>query len=144
MSRPRYRVARLAAVHLLIEESDSASRVVGYYAISPAQISRADAPASVVRGWPRSVPAWRIGKLAIHLDLRDDKDAQWGAQLLRHALETIVSVADAGGGKVIVVDADNAGLLGFYERNGFLPAGGRAGLTIYMKVSTAWRVLARD
>ena len=55
----------------------------------------------------------------MHADLRDDKDVQWGRQLLRVALETLVRVADVGGGKVIVVDANNPGLLGFYSRDGF-------------------------
>ncbi len=83
------------------------------------------------------MPAWKLGKLAIHVDLRADQAAQWGRQLLRDALETIVRVADAGGGKVIVVDADNSGLVGFYTRNGFKTTGVDGDLSLYMKVSTA-------
>jgi len=40
-----------------------------------------------------------------------------------------------------VVDADNAGLLGFYMRNGFKSTGAESDLSLYMKVSTARRVL---
>ena len=87
-------------MYLLIEQSDETVRVVGYYAINPTQIARADAPTRLARGWPTHVPAWKIGKLAIHVDLQSDKEAQWGRQLLRDALETIVRVSDAGGGKV--------------------------------------------
>lgn len=87
------------------------------------------------------MPAWKLGKLAVHVDLRGDIDAQWGRQLLRDALETIIRVADAGGGKVIVVDADNQGLLAFYTRNGFTETGIKDGLTLYMKVSTARKAL---
>ena len=94
-------------------------------------------PQSLSRGWPQTVPAWKLGKLAVHVDLRADKDAHWGRQLLRDALETIVRVAEAGGGKVIVVDADNEGLLGFYPRNGFKSTGREGDLSLYMKVSTA-------
>lgn len=36
-------------------------------------------------------------------------------------LDTIVRVAEVGGGKMIVVDADGDGLLGFSMRNGFKP-----------------------
>jgi len=54
------------------------------------------------------MPAWRLGKLAVYVDVRRDKDVEWGRHLLRDALETIVRVADVGGGKVIVVDADRA------------------------------------
>ena len=84
---------------------------------------------SRANAWSRS--------LAVHVDLRADQDAQWRRQLLRDALETIVSVADAGGGKVIVVDADNEGLLAFYLRNGFKTTGTVGDLALYMKVSTA-------
>ena len=111
--------------------------MVGYYAINPTQVVREDVPKSLSRGWPQTVPAWKLGKLAVHVDLRADKDAQWGRQLLRDALETIVRVADAGGGKVIVVDADNQGLLGFYTRNGFKSTGRDGDLSLYLKVSTA-------
>jgi ribosomal protein S18 acetylase RimI-like enzyme len=88
------------------------------------------------------VPAWRLGKLAVHVDLRRDKGAQWGRQLLRDALETIVRVAEVGGGKVIVVDADHEGLLGFYVRNGFKSTGVDGDLSLYTKVSTARKALS--
>lgn len=134
--------AGVSAVYLLLEETDHQARVVGYYAISPSQVVRSDLPTSMRHGWPQTVPAWKLGKLAVHVDLRADKDAQWGRQLLRDALETIVRVADAGGGKVIVVDADNSALLGFYERNGFKTTGIDGALSLYMKVSTARKALA--
>lgn len=129
--------AGVCAVYLLLETTNQASRVVGYYALNPTQVVREDLPRALARGAPRTVPAWKLGKLAIHVDLRADKPAQWGRQLLRDALETIVRVADAGGGKVIVVDADNPGLLDFYTRNGFKTTGIKGDLTLYMKVSTA-------
>ena len=133
--------AGVSAVYLLLEEHEETSRVVGYYAINPTQVLREDVPKSLSRGWPHTVPAWKVGKLALHVDLRADKNAQWGRQLLRDALETIVRVADAGGGKVIVVDADNEGLLGFYARNGFKNTGIEGDLALYMKVSTARKAL---
>ena len=133
--------ARVCAVYLLLEESDADERVVGYHAINPTQVVRDELPKSLTRGWPTTVPAWKLGKLAIHVDLRADKDAQWGRHLLRDALETIVRVADAGGGKVIVVDADNQGLLGFYTRHGFKSTGIDGDPALYMKVSTARKTL---
>jgi hypothetical protein len=48
-----------------------------------------------------------------------------------------VNVADAGGGKVIVVEADNEGLMGFYLRNGFKGTGVDGDLALFMKVSSA-------
>ena len=134
--------AGVSAVYLLLEEHEETSRVVGYYAINPTQVVREDVPKSLSRGWPHTVPAWKLGKLAVQVDLRADKDTQWGRQLLRDALETIVRVADAGGGKVILVDADNPGLVGFYLRNGFKTTGTEGDLALYMKVSTARRALS--
>ena len=133
--------AGVSAVYLLLEEHAETSRVVGYYAINPTQVVREDVPKSLSRGWPQTVPAWKLGKLAVHVALRADKDAQWGRQLLRDALESIVRVADAGGGKVIVVDADNEGLLNFYTRNGFKSTGQDGDLALYMKVSSARNAL---
>jgi hypothetical protein len=135
--------AGVAAVYLLLEDSEGGERVVGYYAINPTQVIRDDVPKPLSRGWPQAVPAWKLGKLAIHVDLRVHKDAQWGRLLLRDALETIVRVADAGGGKVIIVDADNQGLLSFYLRNGFKSTDAAGDLTLYMKVSTARAELGR-
>lgn len=135
--------AGVCAVYLLIERSLDSERVVGHFAINPTQIVREQAPASLSRGWPVSVPAWKLGKLAVHVDLRADKEAQWGRQLLREALETVIRVADAGGGKIIVVDADNSGLLDFYMRNGFKTTGKDGDLSLYMKVSTARKAFKR-
>jgi ribosomal protein S18 acetylase RimI-like enzyme len=134
--------AGVCAVYVLIESDGPASRVVGYYAISPTQVVRDEAPQRMARGWPRSIPAWRLGKLAVHVDLRADEVAQWGRQLLRHALETIVAAADVGGGKVVVVDADNAGLLEFYLRNGFTPTGRPGDLTLFVTVATVRKALS--
>ncbi len=135
--------AGVCAVYLLIERAQDLDRVVGYFAINPTQVERDQAPTSFSRGWPHSVPAWKLGKLAVHIDLRADKDAQWGRLLLREALETIIRVADAGGGKVIVVDADNPGLLDFYLRNGFKSTDTDGDLSLYMKVSTVRKALNR-
>jgi hypothetical protein len=43
---------------------------------------------------------------------------------------------------VIVVEADNAGLLGFYARTGFKSTGVEDDRSLYMKVSTARQALA--
>jgi ribosomal protein S18 acetylase RimI-like enzyme len=93
------------------------------------------------RGWPETVPAWRLGKLAVHVDLRADTEERWGRHLLRDALETIVRIAEVGGGTVIVVDADNPGLIDSYVRNGFKSSRAEGDLSLYMKVSTARKAL---
>lgn len=131
-----------AAVHLLVETSTdeddqpTGERVVGYFAICPTLIVRDDAPKQVRRGMLRSAPGWLLAKLALDQSLRGDPERQWGRQLLREALLTIIAAADLGGGQVIVVDPDNAGLIAWYAANGFLSTGG-PDLRMYMKVATA-------
>lgn len=130
--------AGVCAVYLLLEPAERT--VVGYYAVSPTLVVRAEVPPTLSRGWPQQVPGWKLGKLAVDQRLRGDPAVRWGRLLLRHALRTIVDLAEAGGGKVIVVDADNQGLVGFYRRNGFRALAAES-LTLYLKVSTARQAL---
>jgi hypothetical protein len=131
-----------AAVHLLVEtptdggDQPAGDRVVGYFAICPTLIVRDDAPKQVRRGLLRSAPGWLLAKLALDRSLRGDPERQWGRQLLREALLTVIAAAELGGGQVIVVDPDNAGLVDWYAANGFLSTGG-PDLRMYMKVATA-------
>lgn len=131
-----------AAVHLLVEiptepdDQPGRSRIVGYFAICPTLIVRDNAPKQVRRGLLRSAPGWLLAKLALDQSLRGDRERQWGRQLLREALLTIIAAAELGGGQVIVVDPDNAGLVAWYAANGFLSTGG-PDLRMYMKIATA-------
>ena len=130
------------AVYVLLanEGAGEGERVVGYYAICPTVVVRDEVPKPLQRGLLRSAPAWLVAKLALDVSLRGDKQKQWGAQLLRDALETIVASADTGGGQIIVVDADNAGLVDWYTRHGFRSTGVE-NLRLFMKVATARRYL---
>lgn len=120
---------------LLDDETQDGGRVLGYFAICPTSVVRVDLPEPMQRQLTRNVPGWLIAKLAVDTSLRGGPE-QWGRQLLREALLRIVDAADRGGGAVIVVDPDNAGLVGFYASNGFLPTGGED-LRMYLKVATA-------
>jgi len=132
-------------VYLLLERSRPGAdeRVVGYYAICPTMVLRDDMRKSLQRGVLRAAPAWLLGKLALDSSLRGDKGHQWGAQLLRDALETIVASVELGGGQIIVVDADNPGLVGWYSSQGFNSTGGQD-LRLYMKVATARKYLKQE
>lgn len=129
-------------VYLLLERlsPDVGERVVGYYAICPTMILRDDIPKPVQRGVLRQAPAWLFAKLALDKSLRGDHHHQWGTQLLRDALQTILASVDNSGGQIIVVDADNAGLVDWYSRRGFKNTGG-SDLRLYMKVATAQKYL---
>lgn len=131
-------------VYLLLERvrRGGEERVVGYFAICPTMVVRDDMPKPLQHGVLRAAPAWLLAKLALDASLRGDKEERWGSQLLREALETIVHGVDVGGGQIIVVDADNPGLVGWYSRHGFKSTG-HDDLRLYMKVATARKYLAQ-
>ncbi len=131
-----------AAVHLLVrdENAESSPRVLGYIAIAPTAVARDDLPGAVARGMPRMIPGYLLAKMALDTSLRGDRQMRWGTQLVVEALRRIVHAATSGGGRVIVVDADNDGLLPFYRGHSFLPTGVDP-LRLYMKVATARSVL---
>ena len=131
----------VCAVYLLVERTGHRERVVGCFAINPTQVASADFPAHHARGWPRSVPAWKIGKLDVHVDLPADADAQWGRHLLRAVIETVLRACDVGGGKVIVVDPDAPALARCYLANGFRSCEVHERSACYLKVSTARALL---
>jgi len=133
--------AGASMVYLLLETAPNAhERVVGYFAICPTLVVRDDMPKPLQRKVLRSAPGWLLAKLALDHTKRGDKAHQWGSQLLRAALEKIISASEVGGGRIIVVDADNTGLVGWYERHGFASKGGST-LRLHMKVATARKYL---
>ena len=134
-----------AAVYLLLEKAQphNGERVVGYFAICPTLVVRDKIPRPLRGGVLRAAPGWLLAKLALDMSVRADGESRWGAQLLREALEVIVQSADQGGGQIIVVDADNAGLVDWYKRHGFRSTDDRD-LRLYMKVATARRYLLGD
>jgi hypothetical protein len=136
--------AGTAGVYLLLEEATAhPPRVVGYYAICPTGVVRDELPNSATKSMPNPVPGFLLAKMALDRSLQGNKEAKWGTQLLVAALRRIVEAANVSGGRVIVVDADNEGLLSFYSSHSFLPAKGHP-LRLYMKVATARTLIARS
>ena len=102
--------------YLLIEDRTAA--VVGYYVIAPHLIERDVTPRRIGRGAPRQIPAILLAKLALHERLHGQG---LGAELLVHALTTIVTAARAAGGRLIVVDAIDDNAASFYRAHDFEP-----------------------
>lgn len=123
--------------YVLLENGDV---VVGYFAIAPHVLDRAEAPKKLARGAPRQIPSILLAKLALsqHLHGRG-----LGAELLVRALSTIVEAARVAGGKVVVVDAIDAGATAFYRHHDFQPLPNRPDRLV-MKLSTAARALGLD
>jgi GNAT superfamily N-acetyltransferase len=121
--------------YLLIEEATGV--VAGYFAVAPHLLERDDAPRGVGRGATRRIPAILLGKLA--LDRRVHGQGL-GAELLVHALTTIIGAARSAGGRLVVVDTIDESAASFYRAHDFqpLPTDPRR---LIMKLSTAARAL---
>lgn len=123
--------------YVLLDERDA---VVGYFAIVPHVVNRADAPKKVGRGAPRQIPAILLAKLALSEELHGQG---LGAELLVRALGTVIDAARIAGGKVVVVDAIDADAAAFYRHHDFEPLPDQPNRLV-MKLSTAARALGID
>jgi GNAT superfamily N-acetyltransferase len=102
--------------YLLIEDKTDA--VVGYFAIAPHLIERDETPRRIGRGAPQRIPAILLAKLALQERLHGQG---LGAELLIHALTTIVIAARSAGGRIVVVDAIDDNAASFYAAHDFEP-----------------------
>ena len=116
---------------------DDAGSVVGYFAVAPHFLVRVDAPPRLARGAPQQIPAILLAKLALDTSLQGQG---LGAELLIHALETMVSAAQRAGGRIVLVDAIDDRAREFYEHHDFVLLPGHD-LRLVMKLSTAAKAL---
>jgi GNAT superfamily N-acetyltransferase len=121
--------------YLLVETRTAA--VVGYFAIAPHIIEREAAPRRIGRGAPRQIPAILLAKLALH---ERHRKQGLGAELLIHALTTIVTAARAAGGRAVIVDAIDDNAASFYRAHDFEPTPNDPNRLI-LKLSTVARAL---
>jgi len=93
--------------------------VVGFYCLNAMGVARGsvDHPQ---RGTdpPRELPAILLGRLAVSSHLQD-QGHHLGTDLLRDAIVRTVTVSSHVGVRLMVVDALNERLVGWYERRGF-------------------------
>lgn len=118
--------------------ADSPSRsVLGYFAIAPHLVRRADLAPSFSRGMPRVIPAILLAKLALD---RSMQGQGLGTELLVSALRTIATAARIAGGKLVLVDAIDEDAARFYVEHGFTPLPGDDHRLVH-KLSTVAREL---
>ncbi|MDE3133218.1 MAG: GNAT family N-acetyltransferase [Acidobacteriota bacterium] len=110
--------------------------VVAYYAIAPTQVRREDVSRSMTGGIG-VVPGYLLARLAIDHSLQG---RGLGGQLLRDALEVIVSAATQAAGRLIVVDAIDDVAAAFYRHYDFRPVAGNP-RRLVMKITTARQAL---
>ncbi len=122
--------------YVLIDEKSDA--VDGYFALAPHLLARDEAPRSIGRGASARIPAILLAKLALDQRLHG---RGLGAELLIHALTTIVAAARTAGGRIIVVDAIDDNAAAFYRAHDFQPTPDDP-QRLVMKLSTAARALS--
>ena len=107
-----------AKTFLAVGDADSKT-IIGFYTLSPASVDYAQTPDIVRRGLARhDVPGFRLARLAV--------DRRWqgrgiGGQLLLAAGRRCLLVATEVGGVVLVIDAKNERVVGWYASYGAVP-----------------------
>jgi GNAT superfamily N-acetyltransferase len=96
-------------------------RVIAYYTLAPTQVVSLDAHLSrtFAAGYP-VVPAWLLGRLAVD---HTASGSGVGSQVVLDAIETVISVADRAGGRLIVVDPIDNAAAHWWARRGFTSFG---------------------
>ena len=124
-----------AAVTVLVREGESGVEVIGYFALCPTGVVRDGMPNKAKASSIEHIPAYLLAKLALAEKFRGDKVQMWGTQLLLGAFRQVLAASESGGGRLLVVDADNESLVPWYVDHGFLPTGVNP-LRLYMKIAT--------
>lgn len=96
-------------------DPENGSSILGYYAISLAELLNAELPSAHRKRLPLRVPVFRLGRLAV--DHRH-QGRGLGEFLLFDALDRATRVASEIGGVGLVVNA-KPGAVAFYQRYGF-------------------------
>jgi predicted GNAT family N-acyltransferase len=108
-------------------------QVAGFFTLSNHTVSGLDLPGKD-RGTSGTIPATLIGKLAMRQDLRKQG---LGSLLLQDALERAVMGANYSSSRLIVLDAANEKVMGWYKAHSFKSFSQATPLRMYMKMSTA-------
>jgi GNAT superfamily N-acetyltransferase len=107
-----------AKTFLAIDDSDSQT-ILGFYSLSPASVDYARTPEIVRRGLARhDVPGFRLARLAVD---RAFQGRGLGGQLLLAAGRRCLLAAEDVGGVVLVIDAKNERVAGWYAGYGAVP-----------------------
>jgi GNAT superfamily N-acetyltransferase len=107
-----------AKTFLAIDDADKKA-VLGFYSLSPASVEYARTPETIRRGLARhDVPGFRLARLAV--DRRLQGQGLGGQLLLAAGRRCLLASAEVGG-VVVVIDAKNERVAGWYARYGAVP-----------------------
>jgi GNAT superfamily N-acetyltransferase len=102
---------------VLIDDRDSVPReVIGYFTFRPYEIQRSQLPTSAQSGYPNTIGAYLLAKLAVG---KGHQGHGIATKLLHDVFRRAIALIDQGGGAGLFVDAKDAGLVDFYANRGF-------------------------
>jgi GNAT superfamily N-acetyltransferase len=128
-----------AKTFLAIDDAGSKS-ILGFYSLSPASVDYARPPEIVRRGLARhDVPGFRLARLAVD---RRFQGRGIGGQLLLAAGRRCLLAAAEVGGVVLVTDAKNERVAGWYASYGAVPMLDAA-LTLILPLGTVEAALRK-
>ncbi len=117
---------------------DNELDILGFYAISMAEIKTNDMQNDLVKELPHHpVPAVRIGRLAV---AKAQQEKGYGSALLWDAIERSISLSDEIGARAIEAHAKNDQARAFYLRHGFISLVDDKN-HLYLSMDTARKVL---
>jgi GNAT superfamily N-acetyltransferase len=96
---------------------ETGSEVLGFYALSLAELVNADLPSQYRKRLPGKLPAFRLGRLAT---AKGHQGHRIGEFLLFDAIDRVTRIAQEVGGVGLVVDA-KLPAIPFYRQYGFEP-----------------------
>jgi GNAT superfamily N-acetyltransferase len=95
-------------------------KVWAYFSLAPTEVARDVLSRGQSSGYT-TVPGYLLARSAVHTDLRG---LGYGEQVLVDALSRVASAAEAGGGRLVVVDALDDAAASFCRHYDFTPAKG--------------------
>lgn len=94
---------------------ETSVEILGFYAISLAELANTNLPAQYAKRLPARVPVFRLGRLATAFNQRGKG---LGEFMLFDAIDRVTRIAGEVGGIGLVVNAKHTAV-GFYQRYGF-------------------------
>jgi GNAT superfamily N-acetyltransferase len=110
----QHRAKGVSSTYVAVE-SDASTAVLGFYAVSIAELRGDEMPSAWTNKLPHKVPVFRLGRLAI---AKQHQGTGLGAKLLANAISRARRLSSEVGGIGILVDA-KPDAVGFYEQYGF-------------------------
>lgn len=116
--------------------STAPEKIWAYFSLAPTEVARDVLSRGQSSGYT-TVPAYLLARLAVHAELRG---LGYGGQVLVDALSRVVSAAESGGGRLVVVDAIDDTAASFYRHYDFIPVKGNP-RRLVLKIASIHKLL---